>query len=142
MVRPAFEGGAGIQGSSGLGGAAKMSDRDGKPDPSPSEWKDLSAKLGDLDRRLDKSRAAREADKRTETQPARPGMAMALRLGADFVAGVVLGAAIGWGFDKFLGTSPWGLVVFLLLGFAAGILSVMRSAGLVKPGPRGPDDVN
>jgi F0F1-type ATP synthase assembly protein I len=28
----------------------------------------------------------------------------------------------------------------LLLGFAAGILSVMRSAGLLRPGPTGPDD--
>jgi F0F1-type ATP synthase assembly protein I len=32
-------------------------------------------------------------------------------------------------------------MVFLLLGFAAGILTVMRSAGLVKPGPAGPDDL-
>jgi ATP synthase protein I len=118
-----------------------MSDRDCKPEPSPAEWKDLSAKLGDLDRRLDKSRAAKEAENRIEKQPAKPGMAIALRLGADFVAGVVLGAAIGWGFDRFLGTSPWGLVVFLLLGFAAGILSVMRSAGLVRPGPKGPGDL-
>jgi F0F1-type ATP synthase assembly protein I len=31
-------------------------------------------------------------------------------------------------------------MVFLLLGFGAGLLSVLRSAGLVKPGPPGPDD--
>ncbi|TIS88531.1 MAG: ATP F0F1 synthase subunit I, partial [Mesorhizobium sp.] len=29
------------------------------------------------------------------------------------------------------GTSPWGLIVFLLLGFGAGVLNVMRSAGVV-----------
>jgi ATP synthase protein I len=65
---------------------------------------------------------------------------MALRLGADFVAGVVVGGAIGWGIDRLLGTSPWGLIVFLLLGFAAGVLTVLRSAGLVNQGPPGPDD--
>ncbi len=63
-----------------------------------------------------------------------------MRLGADFVAGVVVGAALGWGIDRLFGTSPWGLIVFLLLGFGAGILSVLRSAGLVAPGPPGPDD--
>jgi ATP synthase protein I len=35
---------------------------------------------------------------------------------------------IGWFLDRWLGISPWGLIVFLLLGFAAGILNVMRSA--------------
>ena len=66
---------------------------------------------------------------------------MALRLGADFVAGVVVGVALGWGVDRLFGTRPWGLVVFVLLGFAAGLLTVLRSAGLVKPGPAGGDDV-
>ena len=66
---------------------------------------------------------------------------MAMRLGADFVAGIVVGAALGLGFDRLFGTSPWGLMVFLLLGFAAGILSVLRTAGLVRPGPAGPDNL-
>ena len=64
-----------------------------------------------------------------------------MRLSADFIAGVVLGAALGWGFDRLFGTSPWGLAGFLLLGFAAGILAVMRSAGVMKAGPSGPDDI-
>ena len=67
-------------------------------------------------------------------------MAMALRLGADFVAGVVVGVALGWGVDRLFGTAPWGLIVFVLLGFAAGMLSVLRSAGVVKPGPARGDD--
>jgi ATP synthase protein I len=43
----------------------------------------------------------------------------------------VVGAGIGWLIDRWLGVSPWGLIVFVLLGFAAGVLSVMRSAGLI-----------
>jgi ATP synthase protein I len=108
-----------------------MSDRDGEPDPSSSaEDTELSKRLRTLGKRLDKQRAERESE--TDTPAAgRPGFGTALRLGADFVAGVVVGAAIGWGFDALLGSSPWGLIVFLLLGFAAGILSVLRTAGLV-----------
>jgi ATP synthase protein I len=59
------------------------------------------------------------------------GMAQALRLSSEFIAGILVGAGIGWLIDRFAGTSPWGLIVFLLLGFAAGVLNVLRSAGLV-----------
>jgi ATP synthase protein I len=45
----------------------------------------------------------------------------------------VVGAGIGWLLDRWLGISPWGLIVFLLLGFAAGVRNVMRSAGLIAP---------
>jgi ATP synthase protein I len=48
------------------------------------------------------------------------------------VAGVVVGAAIGWGFDRLLSTSPFGFIVFLLLGFVAGVVNVVRSAGVVS----------
>jgi ATP synthase protein I len=108
-----------------------MSDRDGEPDPSSSaEDAELSNRLRKLGKRLDKQRAEREFETDTPAE-GRPGFGTALRLGADFVAGVVVGAAIGWGFDALLGSSPWGLIVFLLLGFVAGILSVLRTAGLV-----------
>ena len=43
---------------------------------------------------------------------------------------------MGWAFDKGLGTSPWGLIVCLLLGFAAGVFNVLRSAGMPKPAAR------
>ena len=118
-----------------------MSERDGSPDPAAAREKELSERLRDLDRRLDERRAAREADAGAEPPPPRQGYALAMRLGADFVAGVVIGAALGWGIDRLFGTSPWGLMIFLLLGFAAGILSVLRTAGLVQPGPTGPDDL-
>ena len=39
------------------------------------------------------------------------------------------------------GTSPWGLIIFLLLGFVAGVLNVLRSAGLVAE-PGGPQKQN
>jgi ATP synthase protein I len=58
-------------------------------------------------------------------------MAMGFRLSSELVAGVLGGAALGWGFDRLLSSSPWGLIVFLLLGFTAGVINVMRAAGVM-----------
>jgi ATP synthase protein I len=59
------------------------------------------------------------------------GYARGFRLSSELVAGVVVGAGLGWLIDRLLGSSPWGLMIFLLLGFAAGVLNVMRTAGVV-----------
>ena len=97
----------------------------------------LSARLGRLDRRLSElkdSRAARtdREERQSDTVAARASaLARGLRLSSELVAGVGVGAAIGWGFDYLLSTSPWGLIVFFLLGFAAGVMNLMRVAGVV-----------
>lgn len=62
-------------------------------------------------------------------------MARGFQLSSELIAGVVVGAAIGWGFDKLLSTSPFGLIVFFLLGFVAGVVSVVRSSR-IAPGKR------
>ena len=94
----------------------------------------LAARLEGLDKSLrDKQRA--EA-KREGGKPS-SGYAEAVKLASEFVAGVIVGAGIGWLVDRALGSSPWGLIVFLLLGFAAGVLNVLRSQGKVaEPGNR------
>jgi ATP synthase protein I len=109
----------------------------------------LSARLQRLNEGLgqarDQARHGHSSDS-SGAQRAAPasGYAKGLRLSSELVAGVLVGAGIGWLLDRWLGISPWGLIVFLLLGFAAGILNVMRSAGLIAGpalgGPRrGPD---
>ena len=57
-------------------------------------------------------------------------MAMGFRLSSELIAGVLVGALMGWGFDRLLSTSPFGLIVFVLVGFTAGVLNVIRSAGV------------
>ena len=59
-------------------------------------------------------------------------MAIGFRLSSELIAGVIVGALLGWGFDRFLSTSPFGLIVFVLLGFIAGVVNVVRSAGVAQ----------
>jgi ATP synthase protein I len=59
------------------------------------------------------------------------GTAFALKVSSEFIAAILVGAAIGVLIDKIAGVSPWGLIVFLILGFVAGILNVLRNAGLI-----------
>mgnify|MGYP005648571809 CR=1 FL=1 len=56
------------------------------------------------------------------------GVAMALRIGTELVAALIVGVGIGWVLDRWLETTPWLMVVFFFLGSAAGILNVYRTA--------------
>jgi ATP synthase protein I len=56
------------------------------------------------------------------------GASRAYRLVAEFVAAIIVGAGLGYGIDLVAGTKPWAMVVMLLIGFAAGVLNVVRSA--------------
>jgi ATP synthase protein I len=95
----------------------------------------LSARLRRLGERLDQIGPDRTVKPGSASSTDMSGFARGMRLSAELVGGVVIGFILGWLFDRLLGTSPWGLIVFLLLGFVAGVLSVMRSAGVIKPGP-------
>lgn len=92
----------------------------------------------DLERRrreLEASLATRLPERRNGGEGAKPGSVtgygQALKLSSEFIAGIVVGAGLGWIIDRLAGTSPWGLIAFLLLGFGAGVLNVLRSAGMV-----------
>jgi ATP synthase protein I len=115
-------------------GGIKMADnaREGDdPGKRPIDEAALSARL----RRLGDQLGQQRPGEPPETHRGRPGAdasgyARGFRLSSELVAGVLVGAAIGWALDRVLGISPWGLIVFLLLGFAAGVLNVIRTAGV------------
>ena len=48
------------------------------------------------------------------------------RLATELLAGLLIGAGIGWTIDTWLGTTPLFLVLFFLLGGVAGILNLWR----------------
>ena len=97
----------------------------------------LSARLSGLDRRLsklqgDRKTAAQQSGRENETTAGNAsGMAIGFRLSSELVAGVLVGAVLGWACDHFLPTKPWGLIVFVLVGFVAGVINVMRAAGVI-----------
>ena len=101
--------------------------------------------LDDLDARLRKARdgAERKSGKRAPDSVSSPLVGMAMRAGVELVAGVGVGTAAGYGLDKWLDTSPWLLIVFFLVGAAAGMLNAYRAVsglGMALGYRRGADD--
>jgi ATP synthase protein I len=119
-----------------------MSDDTGRqsdPDRRPSDEADLSARLRRLGDRLDQVRKSQPSEPPPDARPVPDGSAMAraLRLSSELVGGVLVGGAIGYALDYWLGIRPWGFIVFVLLGFVAGIVNLMRGAGvLARPEDR------
>jgi ATP synthase protein I len=102
--------------------------RSSEPGTAPLSDSDLHNRLDRLSRDLDSEQAQRKAAE----GPNRPGVASysgAFRLASEFVAGILVGAGLGWGLDRLAGTSPWGLIGLVLLGFVAGVFNVVRAAG-------------
>ena len=103
-------------------------------EPTSSDDATLSARLKSLDARLDQATAHRRETSEPRNRPASNSTALgqALRLSAEFISGVVAGGIVGWIVDAVFGSAPWGLIVCVILGFCAGMLNLMRAAGMVK----------
>ena len=89
----------------------------------------LRARLDRLAGEL-KARAAPPAAPEPRPEPKRDGagsaMSLGLRAGSEFVSAVLVGLGIGWVLDRALGTNPAFLIVFFLIGVAAGVWNVIR----------------
>jgi ATP synthase protein I len=66
----------------------------------------------------------------------------ALRLGSEFISGIILGLIIGYVIDFYFQTNPWGMVVFIVLGTAAGFLNVFRFINQSQVNKRDGDNRN
>jgi ATP synthase protein I len=120
--------------ASAEGGFMAAGDKPDKAGPAKAPGESgLESRRKRLEAALEDKGAAdrQERDAAGRRRESSNGMAYAVKISSEFIAGVVVGAAIGWLIDKLFGTSPWGLIIFLLLGFCAGVLNVLRSAGLI-----------
>ncbi len=90
--------------------------------------------LRELGQRLD------EVQKRNAKRDMRPPptqLGIASRFATELVAALLIGGALGWGLDWLFGffgihTRPLFIVVFFVLGAAAGIRNVMRAANEIN----------
>ncbi len=94
------------------------------PTPDPDDLKRLGERIDEAERKHSERKAA----------PPTSSLSIAFRFATELVAAVVVGCGLGWGIDwafehwASVQTRPWGMVVFVLLGAAAGILNVIRAA--------------
>lgn len=110
----------------------------------PSTSQDLTA----LRARLDAARTKHEAPPAKRKQDDGRILGQAWRMSTELVVSVMVGLGLGYGVDHLLDSSPFGLLIGLGLGFAAGIKTVLisaskmaeQSAGIPK-GNDMPDDI-
>lgn len=88
--------------------------------PDPVERKDLD----DLGARLEAAKARHVPEPRAVAASA---LAKGTRHAVEIAANTIVGAAIGFMLDRWLGTGPWLFLLFLMLGIAAGFWNLMRA---------------
>ena len=94
---------------------------------------DPLARLGE---RIDQARRE-QLQEETRQRGGTPGggaLGRGFQIAIELVAALCVGLALGWLFDRALGTRPWGLIVFFFLGMAAGMLNVFRAAKNIGTG--------
>ena len=113
------------------------------------DTRSIKRRLNDLEEQLAEVRARRQPAVAPDPQARGAALGKALRLSTELIAGVAVGGFIGWALDRWLSSAPFLMVAFLILGAAAGILNVVRSATAMQaeagplPGkdlPPGADD--
>jgi ATP synthase protein I len=112
---------------------------DKRPDSSDASRRataDLEARIARA-----RGRSTAEADAEQTRQGNMSGMSRGFRLASEFVAAILVGAGLGWIIDSVLPTRPWATVVLLLLGFAAGVLNVVRTSAQMNAQTPNPSDL-
>lgn len=87
------------------------------------------ARLDALEERLARARGTEE---KPHTEEHYSQASLAWRMVIELVAGLMIGFGIGYGIDRLFGTLPIFLVIFVFLGLAAGIRTMLRSAKEVQ----------
>ncbi len=84
---------------------------------------EFQQRLDKLGKKLDQ---ASKGDQTDQPQSSSSGLGIAMRMGSEFVAAVLIGGAMGWFLDKWMGSTPFMLFLFLMVGFAAGTMNIIR----------------
>ena len=76
--------------------------------------------------KIAKSKIKKQLDEENEKRGS--FMGNAFKLGTELVAAVAVGTIIGFILDNWFDTKPWLIIIFFFVGFAAGIVNVIRTA--------------
>ncbi|UWQ49989.1 AtpZ/AtpI family protein [Leisingera caerulea] len=87
---------------------------------------DQKQRMAQLEEKLAAARKAQEPKPRADEHYSMANMAW--RMVIELVAGLAIGFGIGYGLDLLFGTLPIFMVLFVLLGLAAGVKTMLRSA--------------
>jgi len=99
-----------------------------KPEENQSE-EAMKARLAALTTALEKQKDPKPDQEALEaTQRTGRAMSLGFRVLSEFVAGIIVGAVMGWQFDEWLGTKPVLLIVMTAFGTIAGFWNVYRIA--------------
>jgi ATP synthase protein I len=90
-------------------------------DPDKAKLDDVSARLAAM-----KDAVAEKKEIETEKEESALGVGVGFRIGIELVAGVLVGAGLGWFIDDKLNTKPIFMLALIAVGFAASVLSVIR----------------
>ena len=93
--------------------------------------RDDDSGLKELEARLKQARVStdrRNGDGPENSRGPARGVGFAARIGTDILAALVVGLGLGWFLDRWLGTAPFAMMVFFVLGAAAGIRNAYRLA--------------
>lgn len=96
---------------------------------SPEDIAEFRRRASELGNRIDQVQAEKQAEREEQQDRANRsrGMAYGLRMSTELVAAILVGGFMGYVLDTWLSTTPWLFLVFLMLGFSAGILNILRA---------------
>ena len=94
---------------------------------------DQQAKLEALDARIKALKGEPDETKTLERDDHYSQVQQGWRMVIELVAGIAIGVGMGYGLDSLFGTLPMFLVLFTLLGLAAGIRVMLQTARELQP---------
>ena len=80
-------------------------------------------KLQELKERIQTAKATNTTHTKTKKES---GAGFGFKISTEIIAALVVGVGIGLIVDKYLGTKPFGLIIFFIFGALAGFLNVYR----------------
>ncbi len=99
---------------------------------SPEDREAFRRRADQLGKRLDEVQGRKTVEQVKPDGASGAGLAQAFRFATELIVGLGVGWFIGSSLDGAFGTAPWLMITFLMLGFAASMLNVIRAAQRTK----------